>query len=99
MSAIAKGTKRTAAQPCVILTNATPNADTQCAAHSCRRALVKAHTANAGLVWVNFGAAATDGGCVDLLPDGSISVPATNTNQIHALFKTGGDKLTVVYEF
>ncbi len=85
-------------QPCFIVTNATPNVNTIAEAHVCSAALVRAHPANAGLAWVNFGAAATDGGCYPLEKTDAVAVPAGNTNQINVLFKTGGDKVTVTYK-
>ena len=81
----------------VIVTNVSSDSDTQGPDHACKRALIKAHPANTGIAWVNFGAAATDEGCYPLSANESVSVPLANTDEIHVLFKTANEKVAVVY--
>lgn len=85
------------ANPCIIITNASANVDTQGAANACKKVLIKAPTTNTGIVWVNFGAAAVDGSCYDLVPGSVVSAPTTNTDQVHALFKVANEKVIVVF--
>jgi len=85
------------AQPAIIITNANADADSQGAAHACKAVLVRAHTINTGLVWVDFGAAAVAIACYPLVAGDAISVPLTNTNLIHCLFKVANEKVTVIY--
>ena len=85
------------AQPAIIITNANADADTQGAAHACKAVLVRAHTINTGLVWVDFGAAAVAIACYPLDKGDAISVPLTNTNLVHCLFKVANEKVTVIY--
>ncbi len=86
------------AQPCIILTNVAADANTVAAAHPCNRALIRAHSGNAGTAWINFGADAVADACYDLPAGDVMSVPCSNTNRINGLFTTGGDKVTIVYE-
>lgn len=81
----------------VIVTNVSSDSDTQGPDHACKRVLIKAHPANTGIAWVNFGGAATDGGCYPLSANEVVAVPLTNTDEIHVLFKAGGEKVAVVY--
>jgi len=83
---------------CITITHANPDTNQAGASNVCNRALIKAHNANTGLVWVDFGQAAVDGACIDLPADHSISVPIQNTDQINCLFKVGGEKVSVAYE-
>ncbi len=85
------------AQECIIITHANPDTNQAGANHACKRVLIRAHTTNTGLVWVNFGAAAVDGSDYPLDKGDAMSVPVTNTNQVNCLFKVGGEKVTVVY--
>ena len=85
-------------QPCFILTNATPDENTPAAAHICNAALIRAHTTNAGLVWLDFGVAAVDGACYPLAKSDAVAHSMRNTNKINALFKTANDKVTVTYK-
>ena len=85
------------AQPAIIITNANADADTQGAAHACKAVLVRAHTINTGLVWVDFGAAAVALACYPLAVGDAIAVPLTNTNLVHCLFKVANEKVTVIY--
>jgi len=87
------------AQPCIIVTNALADTDTQAAAHICNRVLIKAHHANTDLVWLDFGAAAAvENACFDLPADHSLSVPLSNTDRVHALFKVANERITICYE-
>ena len=85
------------AQPAITITNANADADTQGAAHACKAVLVRAHTINTGLVWVDFGAAAVALACYPLAAGDAIAVPLTNTNLVHCLFKVANEKVTVIY--
>jgi hypothetical protein len=85
------------AQPCIIITNAAADANTVGANHACKRVLIRAHTINTGLVWVDFNNAAVALACYPLDKGDSISVPLTNTNLINCLFKVANEKVTVVY--
>ena len=85
------------AQECTIITHVNPDTNQAGANHACKRVLIRAHTTNTGLVWVNFGAAAVDGSDYPLDKGDAMSVPITNTNQVNCLFKVGGEKVTVVY--
>ena len=85
------------AQECIIITHANPDTNQAGANNSCKRVLIRAHTTNTGLVWVNFGAAAVDGSDYPLDAGDAMSVPVTNTNQVNCLFKVGGEKVTVIF--
>lgn len=85
------------AQPAIIISNVSADANTVGAAHACKRVLIRAFTTNTGLVWLNFGAAAVENACYPLDPGDAISVPLTNTNLINCLFKVANEKVTVVY--
>lgn len=86
------------AQACLILTNAAPNVNTVAAAHVCNRALLRAHTGNAGTAWIDFGIAAVVNACYELTAGDAISIPLSNTDRINGLFTAGGDRVTIVYE-
>jgi len=86
------------AQPCIIVTNASADTDTQAAAHVCNRVLIKAHHANTDLVWIDFGQAAVENAGFDLPADHSLSVPLSNTDRVHALFKVADERITICYE-
>ena len=86
------------AQPAFTITNASADTNTVGADQACKSALIRAFTTNTGLVWCNFDAAATDGGCYPLQAGDAISVNLANTNQINVLFKVGGEKVVVIYQ-
>lgn len=86
------------AQAAIIITNASADTNTVGASHICNRVLIRAHSTNGGLVWVDFGTAAVDGSCYELTAGDAMSVPLSNTNRINALFKTANDKITIIYE-
>ena len=86
------------AQPAIIITNVAADANTVGAAHVCKSALIRAHTTNTGLVWVNFGAAAVENQCYPLDTGDAMQVPLSNTNRINALFKVANEDLTVIYQ-
>ena len=85
------------AQPCIIITNAAADANTVGANHACKRVLIRAHTINTGLVWVDFNNAAVALACYPLAAGDSVGVPLTNTNLVNCLFKVANEKVTVVY--
>ena len=85
------------AQNCITITHASADTNVAGASHTCKRAIIKAHPANTGLAWVDFGTAAVDLACYPLNKDESVSVPVNNTDQINCLFKVGGEKVTVTY--
>jgi len=85
-------------QPCFIVTNIAADVNTPAASHICNAALIRAHTTNAGLVWLDFGAAAVDGACYPLASCDAVAHSMSNTNKINALFKTANDKVTVTYK-
>lgn len=86
------------AQPAIIVTNALPNTNTIAASHICNRALIRAHSANTGTAWVNFGAAASANNCFELEKRDAVSVPLSNTNRINVLFTVANERVTVVFE-
>jgi hypothetical protein len=81
----------------IIVTNNSADQDSQGADHDCKRVLIKAHNANTGLCWVDFGVAAVEAACYPLDAGETISVPLTNTDEIHVLFKVMNEKVAVVY--
>ena len=85
------------AQNCITITNAAADDNVAGANHACKRVLVRAHTINTGLVWVDFGTAAVALGCYPLDKGDSVGVPLTNTNLVNCLFKVANEKVTVVY--
>lgn len=85
-------------QPAIIVTNAAANLNTIAAAHVCKLALISALSTNAGIAWVNIGAAAVAGSCNELSAGQSITVSISNTNKINVLFAVANDKVTVTYE-
>jgi len=85
------------AQPCIIITNVAADANTVGANHACKRVLIRAHTINTGLVWVDFNNAAVALACYPLAAGDSVGVPLTNTNLVNCLFKVANEKVTVVY--
>jgi len=82
---------------CVIVTHANADTNVVGAAHECKRVLIKAFTANTGLVWVDFSNAAVIGACYPLDAGETVSVPISNTNLVNCNFVVGGEKVTVVY--
>jgi len=90
--------RRATAKKTLTVTNAAANTDTQCAAHLCDRALIKADNRNTDIVWVDFGAAAVQGSCIPLEPGESIRVDIDNTNEVHCNFVVANEKAFVVYE-
>lgn len=84
-------------QECIVITHANPDTNVAGASNEAKRAIVKAHPANTGITWVEFGAAAVEAQCYPLNKDESFSGPVTNTNKINCLFKVGGEKVTVAY--
>lgn len=82
---------------CIIVTHATADTNVAGADHECKRVLVKAHTINTGVTWVNFGTAAVALGCYPLAAGETVSVPLANTNLVNCNFVVGGEKVTVVY--
>jgi hypothetical protein len=93
VTAIDNGT----AQPCITITNANADQNTVGANHACKRVLIRAHTINTGLVWVDFNNAAVALACYPLAAGDSVGVPLTNTNLVNCLFKVANEKVTVVY--
>jgi len=85
------------AQNSITITHASADTNQAGASHACKRALIKAHPANTGIAWVEFGTAAVDLACYPLSKNESVSVPVNNTDQINCLFKVGGEKVTVTY--
>jgi len=86
------------AQPAFIVTYASPNINTVAASHICNRALIRAHSSNTGIAWVNFGAAAAAAGCYELTAGDAIAVSLSNTDKINVLFTVANEKVTVIYE-
>ncbi|MCJ7546800.1 MAG: hypothetical protein MUP30_08250 [Deltaproteobacteria bacterium] len=93
VTAVADGS----AQAACTITNANPDENSVGANHACKAVLVRAHTINTGLVWVNFQAAAADLLCYPLAAGDAICVPLGNVNLVNCLFKVGGEKVTVIY--
>lgn len=85
------------AQPCLILTKPAPG-NVVAPAHPCNRVLIRAHTGNAGTVWIDFATAAVVNACYELTAGDAISSPCSNTNRINGNFTAGGDNITIVYE-
>ena len=81
--------ERFLANPCIILTAAN---------NICTRALIRAHTGNAGTIWIDFGPPAVVNNCYELTPGDAISVPLSNTNWINGILTVGGDRATIVFE-
>jgi len=81
----------------IIITNASADTSTPGADHACKRALIKAHTTNTGLVWAQWIVAAVEVACYPLEAGETVNCPANNTNEIFCLFKVGNEKVTVVY--
>ena len=87
------------AEPCIIITNASIDTSTPGANNACKKGLVRSHTTNTGLIWVNTGgAAAVEGSCYPLAKGDAVSFRTTNTNQIACLFKVANEKVTVLYQ-
>jgi len=85
------------AQACIILTNAGVG-NVQAAAHICNKVLIRAHTGNAGTIWIDFGTAGVVNSGYELTAGDAISVNCSNTNRIQGWFTNGGDRATIVYE-
>lgn len=85
------------AQPCNILTNASPGVNTTGSPQACKRVVLKALPSNAGNCWLNFQAAAVIGSTFPMTPGSVISIVLTDCSYINVMFETGGDKLAVVY--
>jgi len=86
------------AQPCILLTNVAPAVNTIAAANPCNRVLIRAHTGNAGTIWIDFGNAAVVNACYELAAGDAISVPCNNTNRVNGILTNGGDIATIVFE-
>jgi len=84
-------------QTCITITHANPDTNQAGASIVAKRACIKAHPANTGIVWVEFGAAAVDLECYPLNANESFSGPIANTDEINCLFKVGGEKVTVSF--
>lgn len=85
------------AQPCIILTNAGVG-NVVAAANPCNRVLIRAHTGNAGTVWIDFNQAGVVNACYELTAGDAISVPCSNTDRVNGWFTVGGDIATIVFE-
>ena len=81
----------------ITITHANPDTNQAGASNACKRALIKAHPANGGITWVQFGAAAVEASAYPLSANESVSCPVNNTDQINCLFKVGDDKVEVLY--
>jgi len=86
------------AQPCITITNVSADANTVGANHACKVVLIRAHTTNTGLVWIDINNAAVAGSCYPLDTGDAVSFRTTNTNLINALFKVANEKVTVIYQ-
>ena len=81
----------------ITITHANADTNQAGASNSCKRATIKAHPANTGIAWVQFGAAAVDVSAWPLNANESVSVPIDDTDEINVLFKVGGEKVEVAY--
>lgn len=86
------------AQPCILLTNVNPAVNTVGGANACTRVLIRAHTGNAGTIWIDFNNAAVVNACYELTAGDAISVPLSNTNLVNGILTNGGDIATIVFE-
>jgi len=86
------------AQPCIILTNVNPAVNTVGGANACNRVLIRAHTGNAGTIWIDLNNPAVVNACYELTAGDAISVPLSNTNLINGILTVGGDIATIVFE-
>ena len=86
------------AQPCIILTNVAPAVNTVGGANACNRVLIRAHTGNAGTIWIDFNNAAVVNACYELTAGDAISSPLSNTNLVNGILTVGGDIATIVFE-
>lgn len=77
------------------VTNIAANANTVCAAGDVQAAHIKADVNNAGIVWVDFGAAAVQNGCIPLDPGEWVIMPLSNTNRINANFEIANEILYI----
>lgn len=87
-----------AVQQVLNLTHANPDTNVAAAANVCARALIKADVQNAGIAWIDFGAAAVQDSCIPLDPGEWIRVAIANTDQINANFEIGGEVVFIAYE-
>lgn len=89
---------RSVAQQVLNLTHANPDTDVQAAAHPCNSAIIKADPQNTGLAWIDYGAAAVQDDCYPLDPGEWVRADISNTDQVHANFEVGGEKVFIIYE-
>ena len=84
--------------PVVNVTNGSADTDTQPAAQSCSRVLIRADTFNAGCVWVDFFQAAVQDSCIPLECGDFITVNIGDLNDIHANFEIANEIIFLIYE-
>ena len=77
------------------VTNGAANTNTICAAQVCQASIIKAHVENAGIAWIDYGAAAIQASCHPLDPGEWVIVPLSNTNRINVNFQIA-DELVFV---
>lgn len=80
------------------LTHANADTNVAAAAHPCNEAIIKADVNNTQTAWVDFGAAAVQGGCYPLDPGEWIKVSISNTDQINANFEVAAELVYIAYE-
>ncbi|RKY11458.1 MAG: hypothetical protein DRP65_04145 [Planctomycetota bacterium] len=83
-------------QTVVELTHASANTNVTPASAPARIAIIKAHSRNTDIAWIDFGQAAVQDSCLPLEPGDTITVPISNLDQINANFEVGGEFVWIV---
>ena len=83
-------------QAVIELTHAAANTNVAPASQIANFVIIKAHTRNTDIAWIDFGQAAVQDGCLPLEPGDTIALPISNLDQINANFEIGGEKVWIV---
>jgi len=83
-------------QPIIKLTHLGADTNVTPAARIAGFVIIKAHSRNTDIAWIDFGQAAVQNGCLPLEPGDSIATPISNLNRINANFAVGGESVWIM---
>lgn len=89
-------TSRPEPQAVIELTHASADTNVTPAAQIAGFVIIKAHSRNTDIAWIDFGQAAVQDSCLPLEPGDEIAIPISNLDQINANFEVGGEKVWIV---
>lgn len=83
-------------QAVVKVTNGSADTNTTPAAQISNFVIIKAHTRNTDIAWIDFGQAAVQDDCLPLEPGDTITVPISNLDQINVNFEIADEVVWIV---